>query len=299
MTRTFPRQENSRISEIESILSKRPKGEYIPDQRRSALESLTRTLFDPDMSEIAHVDMGGVDCCVLNRADAAEEYLLYLHGGAFCIGSCAAYGHVINRLAELTNRTVVFVNYRLAPEHRHPAAVEDCFSVYAHLLESGRTPDKCVVVGDSAGAALGLALCAQAKEKHLPLPARNVFISPWVNLELSHPSVKQRAIRDKFLVAESLRACARFYLGDAEAAQPGHTCFFSDLYGFPQTLIQVGSEEILFDDARWLHEQLAEAGVLSTLEIWDGMCHVWPFFFPILDEGERALRGIADFIGQD
>jgi epsilon-lactone hydrolase len=222
--------------------------------------------------------------------------LLYLHGGGYVIGSPRSHRHLAAALGGAAGAATLLPDYRLAPEHPFPAAVEDAVAAYRWLLARGVPPAGIVVAGDSAGGGLTVATLLALRDGGLPLPGAAVCISPWVDLTCSGASYATKAAGDPIVTQTGVGEMARAYLGAADPRTPLASPAFADLAGLPPLLVQVGSEEVLLDDAVTLAERAKAAGVGATLEIWPDMIHVWHWFFPMLDEGRKAIGVIGDFV---
>jgi acetyl esterase/lipase len=221
---------------------------------------------------------------------SANDVLL-LHGGGYCWGGIATHREFAARLAHASGRPVTLIDYRRAPEHPYPAAVDDALAAYQTLLE--RRPDRPIsVVGDSAGGGLALALCLRLKGRGIRLPDRLGLVSPWVDLTHSGESLVTQAEADPLISPASLRQCSERYLAGTPADAPEVSPLWGDLGGLPTTLIQVASPEVLLDDARRLAARLEHA----TLEIEPGLWHVWPLFAFVLPEGRAAIDRLGQFL---
>ena len=227
---------------------------------------------------------------------AAGRVVLYLHGGGYVIGSPRSHRHLAAAVAVAGQASALLLDYRLAPEHPYPAAVDDATAAYRWLLDQGIAPGHIVIGGDSAGGGLTVATLLALRDARLPLPAGGVCISPWVDLTFSGASYRTRAAIDPIVTRPGIDEMARAYLGATAARTPLASPLFADLRGLPPLLIHVGSDEVLLDDAVQLADRAKAAGVDATLEVWDRMVHVWHWFLPMLDEAQSAVDGIGRFI---
>lgn len=225
---------------------------------------------------------------------AGPEVILYLHGGAYTLGSVSTHRHWIARLVKAAGVRGLAIDYRLAPEHPFPAALDDTLGFYQWLLEEGVEPGRILLAGDSAGGGLALAALLRLRDAGMPLPAGAVCLSPWTDLALTGASLDTKAAVDPILNRDMLRANAAHYIGDQPATGPLVSPLYADLTGLPPLLIQVGSDEVLLDDSTRLAERAQAVGVDVTLEIWEEMFHVFPMF-PFLPESRKALESILRF----
>ena len=224
----------------------------------------------------------------------ATAPLLYLHGGGFVAGSFMTHRAITVAFAR--RGFEVFVpNYRLAPEHPFPAALDDALAVYQQVLALG-TGQAPVIAGDSAGGGLALSLMLSLKAQGLPMPPGAVLFSPWLDLTLSGASLVANAKRCAMFGPDQLHKGVDLYLQGSAADAPLASPLWGDLQGLPPTLTFVGTDEVLLDDARRLHERALAAGVAHQLETWPVVPHVWPLFRKWLPEGRLALAQAADFL---
>jgi epsilon-lactone hydrolase len=226
-----------------------------------------------------------------------ERMLLYLHGGAFVIGSPHDYRSLSAELGRAVGGRAVCPDYRLAPEHPFPAAVEDALAAYRGLLEHAGAPGNIVLAGDSAGGGLVVSVLVAARDAGLPMPAAALAISPWVDLACQGRSMQTKLAEDPALTREGLLAMAGLYLKGTPPDAPLASPLNANLSGLPPLLIQVGSAEILLDDAVQLAGRAGEAGVRVQLSVWPDMPHVWHFFGFMLPEGRQAIAEAAGFLG--
>ena len=219
---------------------------------------------------------------------------LYLHGGGYVMGSLNTHQELMGRIARATNAQVLGLDYRLAPEHAYPAAVDDAVAAYQWILEQGIAPNKVVIAGDSAGGGLTVATLLALKARGLAMPAGAVLFSAWTDLTASGASVRTRAEADPMITGDVLAPMAANYAAATSAATPGISPLFGDLAGLPPLLIQVGDAEVLLDDSTRLHTQARAAGVDSSLRIFDEAFHVFQAI-PHLPEAAEALADVGAF----
>jgi acetyl esterase/lipase len=222
--------------------------------------------------------------------------ILYLHGGCYATGSVDTHRDLIVRLSITASMRVLGINYRLAPMHPFPAAVEDAVAVFRWLLASGIDPARVALAGDSAGAGLALATTITIRDEGLPIPACVVCISPWVDLAVTGASMQSKASAGPIVSREMLLGWANLYLAGQDPRTPVASPLYADLHGLPPLLVQAGSAEVLLDDAMRLAERASAAGVNASLEVWPEMIHVWHSFAPILPEAREAIESIGRFI---
>ena len=227
---------------------------------------------------------------------AEDAVLLYLHGGAYISGTPESYRGLAAELARAAGVRGIALDYRLAPEHPFPAAVDDAVAGYEALLARGFAPGRIVIAGDSAGGGLAMAALVALRDKGAPLPAAALLISPWADLTGNACSLESKAAEDPTLTAEALDIAAAHYLGGASAQHPLASPVLADLTGLPPMLIQVGSAEILLDDALALAAAAGRANAPVRLEIWPQMPHVWHIFAFMLPEGRKAIETAGAFL---
>jgi phosphinothricin tripeptide acetyl hydrolase len=227
------------------------------------------------------------------RTDAV---VLYLHGGGYVIGSPRSHRHLAAAIARAAGTRALLLEYRLAPEHPFPAALEDAVAAYQWLLRQGIAPEHVVVAGDSAGGGLTVATLLALRDRGLPRPAGGVCISPWVDLTNSAASYTSKASVDPIVTREGISLMTAAYVGASDPKQPLISPLYADLRSLPPLLVHVGSDEVLLDDAMGLGERARAAGVDVSVEEWPAMVHVWHWFLPMLDEAERAIAGIGTFV---
>jgi acetyl esterase/lipase len=243
--------------------------------------------------------LGGVPAVTLQPLGGApERTILYYHGGGYVSGSPPdRYLPLAGAVALAARATVHVVDYRLAPEARFPAAFDDCLAAYRWTVDRGTDPQRLAVLGDSAGGNLAVAVTVAARDENLPLPACVAAISPFADLTLSGASMELRNLADPYVTRELLESMATEYLGDADPADPRCSTVFADVHGLPPLLIQVGEDEILFDDAARIHDAARAAGVDTTFAPWAHGIHVWPVFISAgIPESALAVEQLAAFL---
>ena len=242
------------------------------------------------------VDADGVPAEWVSAPDAGNGAVLYLHGGGYVTGSVVSHRGMAANLSRASGCRVLTIDYRLAPENKHPAQVEDAHTAYRWMLNNGVDASSLFVAGDSAGGGLTVATLLKARDAGDPMAAAGVCISPWVDMEATGESMKTKAGVDPMVSKAGLLDMAANFLGDGDRRDPLAAPLHADLTGLPPLLIIVGTAETLLDDATRLHEKAEAAGVDSTLELWDDMIHIWPWFAPFLPEGQQAMEQMGDFI---
>ncbi len=268
-------------------------------ERRRRAAAADRWVRDPPPGiERVAVDAGGVAAeWVAAPVAQAGVNILYLHGGGYVIGSPSLYRNLTWRLARAAAARLLAVDYRLAPEHPFPAAVDDAMTAYEWILAGGADPRRLVVVGDSAGGGLAFALLLRCRdEARLPLPAAVVALSPWTDLALTGASLAGNAVADPFLDANGIPPIAEYYLAGADPRHPYASPLYGDPTGLPPALLQVGGDEVLRDDATRMADRLRAAGCEVTLEVWPRMPHVWHLFASVMPEARRAIARIGAFV---
>jgi monoterpene epsilon-lactone hydrolase len=225
-----------------------------------------------------------------------DRALLYIHGGAWFMGSTDTHRGLVSRIAYQSGIRALSINYRLAPEYPFPAGLEDCEIAYEWLLENGIASNEIVIAGDSAGGNLTLALLLKLRDGGKPLPAGAVTLSPATDLAFSGESVSTRLQIDPIFANMKPNTALEDYITDHDPHEPLISPLYADLDGLPPLLIHVGDHEILLDDAVRFGEKSCAAGVRAQVVIWPGMFHVFQIYTPILPEARRAVSQIADFI---
>jgi acetyl esterase/lipase len=234
-----------------------------------------------------------MDRCAWRSAGSRDPYL---HGGGYVMGSINTHRAMIARISRAAKARCLALDYRLAPEHPFPAAVEDATAAYRWLLAEGYKPNKIVIAGDSAGGGLTLAAVLALRDAKTPLPAAAVPISAWSDMEGTGASMKSRASRDPMVANGPLFDMAKAYVGTGDRKNPLASPLHGDYQGLPPMLLQVGDAEILLDDSTRVAEKAKAAGVKVDLEVWDDMVHVWHVYAKILPEGQQAIDRIGQYV---
>ncbi|MEH2612980.1 alpha/beta hydrolase [Bradyrhizobium sp. AZCC 1693] len=246
------------------------------------------------------VSAGGVDGEWISPASTPlDKAVLYFHGGGFRLGSVASHRDLIAQIAFASGCRVLAINYRLAPEHRFPAALDDALAACGWMLDRGLKPDNIAFAGDSAGGNLVLSAMLALRERGLPLPAAAVLMSPWTDLAATGASYVSRSEADPIHQRPMILALAKNYLGgQGDPYDPLVSPLYADLAGLPPLLIQVGDRETVLDDSVMLTDLARAAGVDVSLEVWDGMIHVFQMFGAELPEARQAIASIAGFLNR-
>ncbi len=265
-----------------------------PNQRRVAT-AVTSLCIAPRGMQYSVEKCGGVPVERVTVGTPNGKILLWLHGGGYCIGSSRTDRAPAGQFAKASGATVIVPDYRLAPEHPFPAALEDALAVYRSLLEAGVSAKDIAVGGDSAGGGLAVALSVALRDASLPLPSSLLLCSPWVDLRLVQASYASRAARDPWLTKGLLEKWAAAYCAATPRSHPGCSPLLGDLHGLPPTLIQVGEREILFDDSVELERKLRAQGGAVRFQEYPEMWHVFFLQAGILREADEAVREIGRF----
>lgn len=264
-------------------------------EQRAKAEKMARFMRLPKGVTCQPVEADGIPGEWFIPEWAEEGVILYLHGGAYALGSVNAHREFLSRLTKACRVRILAIDYRLAPEHPHPAAVEDAVAAYLWLLEQGFAPQEIIIAGDSAGGGLTLATLLALGDGAQPLPAGAVCISPWTDLALTGASMQGKVKEELILDPDSLAKFAGWYADGQALTDPLISPLYGDLTGLPPLLVQVGTEEILLDDAKRFAERAEAAGVDVDLAVYEGMFHVF-HMFPFFNETREAMEGIAEFV---
>jgi monoterpene epsilon-lactone hydrolase len=267
------------------------------EQRRAAFEAVTAWFPVPDDVRSEPVEADGVPGEWISAPGADPDRIIYyLHGGGYSMGSIKTHREMVSRLSRASGARALAIDYRLAPEHPFPAAVEDSTATYRWLLSTSADPARLVIAGDSAGGGLTVATLVALRDAGDPLPAAAVCLSPWVDMEGLGGSMTSKAEADPMVQRDDLLEGAQAYLGGADPPPPHAAPLHPALKRRPPLLIHVGTAETLLDDSTRLAERAKTAGVDVTLEPWEDMIHVWHYMAAMLPEGQQAIDRIGDFI---
>lgn len=270
--------------------------------QRVLLDNFGRAMRKPRGLQIENVSLAGLPARkLLPRNGAAWRHVLYLHGGAYIVGSMTSHTALAGQIASATRANAWLVEYRLAPEHPYPAAVEDAVAAYRDLLAQGIAATDILIAGDSAGGGLALATAIALRDAGVAQPAALVLISPWTDLTLSGRSLQTQADIEPMLNVPWIEWAAGLYCGEGgddritPRTAPGVSPLFADLAGLPPMLVHVGADEILLDDSTFLVERALQAKVDATLRVFDDLWHVFHAQAGLLPDADAALEEIGEF----
>jgi epsilon-lactone hydrolase len=266
-----------------------PADSDVDEQRRQLRELLSAQPLPADVTVTAAA-LGGVPTAEIT-VDGIEprHTVLYFHGGVYVMGDAFLAADLASQVGRRTRAKVISVDYRLAPEHPYPAAVDDALAAYETLLNIGTAPSAIVFAGESAGGGLAIATLVNARDRGLPLPVAAYVMSPYVDLTLAGTSMETKREADPLLSPQGLLARVADYTSGQDAALSLISPIFAELSGLPPLIIQAGTHEVLLDDAIRLAWKAATADVEVTLDIIPGVPHVFQAYYPILDEAAAAL----------
>lgn len=257
-----------------------------------------------EAATVVDVDANGVpaEWVTVAESDPARR-IVYVHGGGYVIGTRATHRRLCEEIARAAEAAVLNLDYRLAPEHPFPAAVDDAIAglqfAQANGPDGAGAPDAVFVGGDSAGGGLTLATLLAARERGVPAPDGGICISAWTDLAITGESYETRAEQDPMISKDGgIEGMAAMYLGGADAKTPLASPLYADYGGLPPLLMQVGDHEVLLSDTTRAAERARAAGVEVTEEVWDEMFHVWHMFSPMLPEGQQAIERIGEWVRQ-
>ncbi|MDF1628870.1 MAG: alpha/beta hydrolase [Alcanivoracaceae bacterium] len=261
---------------------------------RAGMRLLTSSTLNAAGVRFQPLQLGSVRGELAAPAQGGPQAILYLHGGAYCVGSPATHRALTSHLARATSASVFAIDYRLAPEHPFPAATDDALEAYRWLLDNGYSSADIFIAGDSAGGGLTLATALQIRELSLPMPGGILLLSPWA--DLTNPEQSASNQRDDVMLSwATLEHSAQSYVGDARSG-PLASPLLAELDNLPPTLIIVGSDEILLNDSERLYEKLKAAGTAVRLSVYQQMWHVFPIHAGMLASADLAISEMAEWI---
>jgi len=267
------------------------------DERRARMEDIGTRFPAPQSASINPVKIAERPAEWVCDPDTDDgRVMLYVHGGGYVQGSLASHRNLVFEIARSMKGKVLNLDYRLAPEHPFPAAVEDTVNAWAELLEIGIDPKKASFGGDSAGGGLVIAALVSARDKGLPMPSCACCISPWTDLVGSGRTMDTKALEDPMVNRAALKFFSDFYADKEDKSHPLISPLFANLAGLPPLLIQVGTAETLLDDSRRLATRARYAGVDVSYAEWEGMPHIWHIFAPLLEKSRKAIIELGEFV---
>ena len=251
----------------------------------------------PEGTRVETVVVGGIPAQWISSPEAdTERVLLYLHGGGYILGSLKSHRDLVARLGSAAGVRSLLIDYRLAPEHVFPAALDDALTAYRWLLANGTKSEHIVLGGDSAGGGLTLALLQTLRDKEVPMPAGAVLLSPWTDLVGTVESRTTQEAADPIFSGKAINFLASFYPGTEDARNPLISPINANLHGFPPLFIEVGHDEVLLDDSLHIAEHAKAAHVPVELTVWDDLWHVFQMYAYVLPEGQQSLENMGSFI---
>jgi monoterpene epsilon-lactone hydrolase len=266
-------------------------------KERSELESLTRFFSTSVPVQWVPENINGISAEWVIPADESKGgVVLYLHGGAYISGSINTHRTLVSEIAAAARTRALIIDYRLAPEHPFPAAVEDAASSYQWLLKRGIPAKSIAIVGDSSGGGQVLATLLKLRDDGTPLPGCGVCLCPWIDLTCSGESWQTNANTDLMVEGTNLGGCAELYLQGSDARNPLASPIFADLHGLPPIYIQVGSDEVLLSDSTNFGRLAEAAGVEMRLEVWQDMQHLWQMATRYIPESRQAVQKVGDYL---
>ena len=265
---------------------------------RESFEQIASMIKIPKDAKCERLDAAGVPSEWISVPESVNDRIvLYLHGGGYVAGSINSHREFCVRIARASKTRVLLIDYRRAPEHPFPAALEDATKVYHWLISSeGIKPKNIIIAGESAGGGLTIASLIKLRNDQVELPATGICLSPFMDLAITGDSVKTKAEIDPLVSQETLEFCSKLYLRDENRRNPLASPLYADLHGLPPILMQVGTSECLLDDSVRFADRAKAAGVNVSLEIWNGMIHMFQLFASWLPEGQEAISKIGAFI---
>jgi acetyl esterase/lipase len=264
-------------------------------EQRTRQARAARFLKLPRGMQLEHLMINDIPAVIIEPQNSEEGIILYLHGGAYALGSIDTHLEFLSRLALATRLRVTAIDYRLAPEDPFPAALEDSVAAYRWLIQNGFSPTRIVIAGDSAGGGLVVSSLVSLRDLGVSLPACGICLSPWLDLTLSGASMRAKAAHDPLLSPGLLSVYAGYYAGSAKKDHPLISPLFADVKGLPPLLFHSGTDEILLDDSVRFCKKARRARVDVSLQTWEGLFHVFQMV-PFICESGQSLKQVAEYI---
>ena len=269
---------------------------HIPTMRKAA-DIGSALFFMPAGVDTEPVQVDHIDCeWIIPRKADHNKVFLYLHGGGYALGSKQTHRALVAEIVRQAGICALIPEYRLAPEFPFPCAMLDAVRCYEWLLDTGHDPADIVVGGDSAGGGLCLSMLLEIRERGLPMPSKQVLISPWVDLTVSKPSIFKFMDKTPMFYYREMKAWARNYADDYPLDHPRVSPLYADLSGLPPMLLQMSDTEVLVDEDMELAEKARESGIDVTHQVSHGLMHVWHVYWRYLEQGREAITKIVDYI---
>ena len=271
-----------------------PGPELTPEEQRA---KLSRTLGLPNRRvDVVDLEVGGVPCLrVSPKGSPRRRHLLHVHGGGFVVGTTRGFAGYLSELALRADAVVTSVDYRLAPEHPYPAAIDDCLAVYRALADEV-APESLALIGESAGGNAVLGTMIRARDEGWTPPNAAVLVSPWVDLTFSGDSMERNRSTELMLEPSLFESWRDHYVGDRDPSDPGISPLFAELWGLPPLHVQATAAEVLEDDARRLVERVRDVGGDAELVVHDDLWHIFQTQVPLVPEASAALDQAVTFI---
>ncbi|MBE9402218.1 MAG: alpha/beta hydrolase [Acinetobacter sp.] len=284
---------------LKTVIRKPSQFNLPPNSLRLALEQLCRAFPQNKEVEIRTLRLAGLRAEEIKPQTESTQLIFHIHGGAFFLGSLKTHRAFLTQIAARTQMQVLHVDYPLSPEHQHPEAIDALFDIYTTLLDQGVQSKDIILSGDSCGANLALALALRIQQEKLPQVSGLILLSPFLDLTLTSESLRYNAQHDALLSIETLETGIDYYVPkNMDKSDPTISPLFADLTGLPPILVQVGSKEILLDDAQRFKERAEQANVKVHFKIYTGMWHNFQMFSAWFDEAQQAIADLAEFAHQ-
>ena len=268
-----------------------------PTVLRVALEQMSKLIPQPKNVEFRSLRIAGIRAEEIKPQPETTQLIFHIHGGAFFLGSIKTHRAFLSEIALRTQMQILHIDYPLAPEQRFPDIGDAIYDVYQMLLDQGTLPKDIIISGDSCGANLALSLALRLKDEDPTLlPSGLILMSPFLDLTLTSESLRYNQRHDALLSIDALETGIHYYVPkDIDKSQPALSPIFGNLKGLPPTLVQIGSKEILLDDAARFEEKAKEAGVKVEYKLYTGMWHNFQMFSPWFDEAKKSIADLSDF----